>query len=319
MDGLGSLAAQNLGTWTDLSGFDALRHEAQTDQRAALPVVARQFESMFTEMLLKSMREANFGDPIFQSQAGDAWQDMYDQQLSLTLSEHGKGLGIAQMLVRQLGGHAHGGDAAHTVAASELAAGSLADTWRDRLGELGDDARSTARALPSWLPGDAETFVRALAPQASVVARELGVSLRTVLAQAALETQWGKHLPTHADGSSSYNLFGIKAGGSWDGQRVSVPTVEYEDGIAVRRQAQFRAYRSVADSLSDYANLIIGNPRYARARDRGDDVHAYVQALVDGGYATDPEYAGKVAAIANGAVMREALAAFKKSVNLPTP
>lgn len=318
MADLGNAAAQTLSTWTDLSGFNALRHQAQTDSSAALPAVARQFESMFTEMLLKSMREANFGDPLFESQAGDAWQDMYDQQLSLNLSQHGKGLGIAELLVRQLGGHHATQSESHAPGAVDPAAAGAADGWRQRLYEVADATRSTGRTLRAWVPADAEAFVRELAPQASIVARELGLSLRAVLAQAALETQWGKRMPVHADGSSSFNLFGIKAGGSWDGARVSVPTLEYEDGVAVRKQAQFRSYRSTADSLADYADLIGKDPRYAQARGRGDDVLGYARALVEGGYATDPSYAGKVAAIANSSVMREALHALKKTVGVPT-
>lgn len=317
MPDIGNVAAQTLSTWTDLSGFGALRHQAETDSNAALPAVAKQFESMFTEMLLKSMREANFGDPLFESQATDTWQDMFDQQLSLSLSQHGKGLGIADMLMRQLGGHGHAQGAENKSATVDPHAAGVLDNWKQRLSDLADATRSTARKAMSWLPPDAETFVRELAPQASIVAKELGLSLRTVLAQAALETQWGKHMPVHADGSSSFNLFGIKAGSSWGGSRVNVPTLEYEGGIAVRKQAQFRSYKSVAESLADYADLIGKDPRYAQARGHGDDVMGYARALVDGGYATDPEYAGKVAAIANSGVMRQALDALKKTAGVP--
>ncbi|RDS82097.1 flagellar assembly peptidoglycan hydrolase FlgJ [Dyella monticola] len=316
MTDIGNAAAQSLSTWTDLSGFSALREQAQTDQSATLPAVAKQFEAMFTQMLLKSMREANFGDPLFESQATDEWQDMYDQQLALNLS-HGKGLGIAQLLVHQLGGHENAQQGQHANGAVDPASAGLVDHWKQRLYDLEDATRSAGRAAMAWLPADAETFVRELAPQASIVAKELGLSLRTVLAQAALETNWGKHMPQHADGSSSFNLFGIKAGNSWDGPRVNVPTVEYEGGIAVRKQAQFRSYRSTADSLADYADLISKDPRYAQARGRGDDVFGYARALTEGGYATDPEYAGKVAAIANSSVMRQALDALKKSAGVP--
>jgi peptidoglycan hydrolase FlgJ len=318
MADIGNAAAQSLSTWTDLSGFSALRHEAETDQGGTLPAVARQFESMFTQMVLKSMRDANFGDPLFESQAGDEWQDMYDQQLSLNLSQHGKGLGIADMLIRQLGGHDKNQSGEHKAGVVDPSAAGLVDGWKQRLYEVGDATRSAGNAAMAWLPADAEAFVRELAPQASIVAKELGLSLRTVLAQAALETQWGKRMPTHPDGSSSFNLFGIKAGGGWGGPRVNVPTVEYEGGIAVRKQAQFRSYKSTTDSLADYADLISKDPRYAQARGRGDDVLGYARALIEGGYATDPDYAGKVAAIANSSMMREALDALKKTTSLPT-
>ena len=317
MADLGNVAAQSLNTWTDLSGFGALRHQAETDSNAALPAVAKQFESMFTEMLLKSMREANFGDPLFESQATDTWQDMFDQQLSLNLAQHGKGLGIADMLVRQLGGHGQSQGAENKAGTVDPATTGLVDGWKQRLFDLADATRSTARKAIAWLPPDAETFVRELAPQASIVAKELGLSMRTVLAQAALETNWGKHMPTHTDGSSSFNLFGIKAGGSWGGSRVNVPTVEYEGGIAVRKQAQFRSYKSTAESLADYAELISTDPRYAAARGHGDDALGYARALVEGGYATDPAYAAKVAAMASSGVMRQALEALKKTGGVP--
>ena len=317
MADLGNVAAQTLSTWTDLSGFGALRHQAETNQNAALPAVAKQFESMFTQMLLKSMREANFDDPLFESQATDTWQDMFDQQLSLNLAQHGKGLGIADMLVRQLGGHGQAQGSETKPVAVDPSTTGMVDGWKQRLFDLADATRSTARKAMAWLPPDAETFVRELAPQASIVAKELGLSVRAVLAQAALETNWGKRMPTHADGSSSFNLFGIKAGGGWGGSRVNVPTLEYEGGVAVRKQAQFRSYKSTAESLADYADLIGKDPRYASALGHGDDVLGYAKALVEGGYATDPSYAGKVAAIANSSVMRQALDALKKSVGVP--
>jgi flagellar protein FlgJ len=315
-------ALNSVNTWTDLSGFGAMRHAAQADQQAALPAVAKQFESIFTQMMLKSMRDANasFGDDLFQSQAGDEWRDLYDQQMSVSLSQHGKGLGIADMLIRQLGG-----SSAQSQLDGQGAAGSGTDAdrrqhggdWKDRLSAIADATRSAGHAVERWIPQNVQEFVRDLAPHAVAAAKKLGVSLRVVLAQAALETQYGKHMPTHPDGRSSYNLFGIKAGSGWDGAKVNVPTLEFEDGVAVRRQANFRSYDSPSRSFADYADLIATSPRYAAARGKGDDVMGFAKALVDGGYATDPSYAAKVAAIANSAGMRQALEALKKSVELP--
>lgn len=303
---------QSVNTWTDLSGFNALRQSAQADSKAALPVVAKQFEAIFTQMMLKSMRDASGGDPMFDSQAGDTWRGLFDQQLSLTLSQQGHGLGIADLLMRQLGG------SLPATADPSAAAQPPADGWRQRLGSVVNAARSAEQALSGFIPGNATAFVSALAPYAQQAARKLGVSLRAVLAQAALETQWGKHMPAQHDGSSSHNLFGMKAGTSWDGDRVNVPTLEFEDGVAVRRQAQFRAYGSPAESFADYARLVGDNPRYAGALGKGDDVLGFARGLVDGGYATDPSYASKVAAIANSPAMRQALDALKNPVAAPT-
>ena len=320
--GLPGDALQSVDTWIDLSGFAALRRVAQDDRQAALPVVARQFEAIFTEMMLKSMREAGMGDGLFDSQAGDAWRDLYDQQLAVTLSQHGNGLGIARMLERQLGGHADAPGGQAPGAGGAVADGSPSPPPKDGHGRLAavlDAAQGAGRRVLRWLPPDAQSFVRELAPYAERAARRLGVSVRAVLAQAALETHWGRHMPQQADGRSSNNLFGVKAGADWDGERASVPTLEFEDGVAVRRQAQFRVYGSPAESFDDYVRLLGSQPRYAPALDQGDDVYGFARALVDGGYATDPGYAAKLAAIADSPAMRQALAALKNGASPPNP
>ena len=306
-------AMKSVNTWTDLSGFSALRQSAQNDAKSALPVVAKQFESIFTQMMLKSMRDASGDDSLFDSQGGDAWRDMFDQQLSIQLSQHGNGLGIAQMLMRQLGG----ADAGKGVDKGTLA--SVNDDWRQRLRSVAGTARAVGSQAMKWLPEDAQDFVRKLAPYAQEAAQKLGVSVRAVLAQAALETQWGQHMPADTNGDSSNNLFGMKAGSSWGGDSVSVPTVEFEDGVAVRRRAQFRSYKDPGESFADYAQLIAENPRYASALNHGEDVLGFARGLVDGGYATDPSYAQKLAAIANSPAMRDALDALKKVANGPIP
>lgn len=314
-------ATQSVNTWTDLSGFDALRHSAQTDAKSALPIVAKQFESIFTQMVLKSMRDANFGDPNFDSEASTSWQGLADQQLAVTLSSQGHGLGIAEMLVRQLGGKdasASAGTKAADGSSSDGGSDSSSDSWRSRLGSVTQALGTAAATASKLVPGDPVNFISTMAPYAQKAAEKLGVSVRAVLAQAALETQWGKHMPKHADGTSSYNLFGMKAGSSWDGGRVNVPTLEVEDGVSVRRRAAFRAYESPAESFDDYARLLGDNPRYAQALGKGDDVAGFAHGLVQGGYATDPAYARKIAAIADSPAMRQALSALKNVADVPT-
>ncbi len=341
-----------LDTWTELSGFQQLRAQARSDGgKGALPAVAKQFEAIFTQMMLKSMRDANasMGSDIAGSEQVNSYRDMFDQQLSLSLANGHNGLGIAKMLVRQLGGkpdHAAAADAsplplsttgvlnanvrallqlgssgesANGEGASDAAGNigiaampSTADAgsaWRHTLDRLAQGALDVAGTAAKLLPGgDPVNFVRALAPHAAVAAKQLGVSVRALLAQAALETGWGKHLPSHGDGSSSNNLFGIKAGSSWDGDKVSVPTLEYENGVAVRKRDQFRAYDSPSESFSDYARLLADSPRYAQALGQGENIAGFARALAHGGYATDPSYVAKITAIANSAQMREALA-----------
>src|ERR1700754_205610 len=326
----GAIDTQRLGTYTDMSAFAGLRSAAQKDSKSALPAVAKQFESIFTQMMLKSMRDANAalgGDDIMGSQAGNAYRDMADHQLSLTLSQ-GKGIGIADMLIRQLGGSPAKasstddlfagvtGDASTAAAVSSASDqdSGLMDSLERMLGRagqaVGDGANAVAGAVGKLSISSPEEFVQKLAPHAIEAAKKLGVSVRALLAQAALETGWGKHLPAQGN-TTSFNMFGIKAGSSWDGKRVNVPTLEYEDGVAVRRKDSFRAYDSPSDSFKDYADMVASSPRYAAAVGRGDDVAGFAHALVKGGYATDPSYAQKLTDIANGPVMQQALAALK--------
>jgi flagellar protein FlgJ len=144
-----------------------------------------------------------------------------------------------------------------------------------------------------------EDFVRMMWPHAQRAASTLGVDPNALVAQAALETGWGKAVPTHGGGSSSFNLFGIKAGSSWEGATANVPTLEFEGGVAVRKVERFRSYDSPADSFNDYARLIGTNPRYENARGAGGDVATFASALQEGGYATDPNYAQKIVAVAD--------------------
>jgi flagellar protein FlgJ len=136
-------------------------------------------------------------------------------------------------------------------------------------------------------------------PYAEQAARELGVDPHALLAQAALETGWGKSVPCTATGDCSFNLFGIKAGSQWSGATVNVPTLEFEAGIPVKKVERFRSYDSAAASFSDYAKLIGNNPRYENARGSGSDIASFAAALQEGGYATDPDYARKIVAVAN--------------------
>ena len=252
----------------DFKQFAALRRGAEANDPATLRAVAKQFESLFTKMMLKSMRDASMGDPMFGSDQGDMYQDMADDQLAVQLSE-GRGLGLADMLIRQLSG---GKPAAATAPA---------------------DAANAATPEPVSSE-ERDKFISGLMPHAEAAARELGVDPRNLLAQAALETGWGRSAP----GGDSHNLFGIKAGANWNGASVQANTQEFDAGVASRVDANFRAYGSPRESVEDYVRLIRDNPRYAGALNTGSDVQAFASALQRGGYATDPDYARKLAAVA---------------------
>jgi flagellar protein FlgJ len=263
----------------DFSALASLRNDAKAQDPSALKEAAKQFESLFTQMLLKSMRDANrsFGeDSLFGSSQGDMYQDMFDDQIAMQLSK-GKGLGLADMLVQQL-------TQSGMVKPSEATAPT-------------QTVSSSAEHQP--LTQSKEDFVRMMWPHAQRAGNALGVDPSALVAQAALETGWGRAVPSHASGSSSFNLFGMKAGSSWNGATTHVPTLEFEDGMPVRKVERFRAYSSPADSFNDYARLIGGNPRYENARGAGGDVATFASALQEGGYATDPNYARKVVAVAD--------------------
>jgi flagellar protein FlgJ len=163
-----------------------------------------------------------------------------------------------------------------------------------------DGAASNTSDAPvdaSAIDGTPAGFVSTLRPVAERIAQQLGIDSRILLSQAALETGWGQKVLQRSGGASSFNFFNIKAGSDWHGATVTVPTIEYQNGIAVREVATFRAYRSPEESFSDYASLIADNPRYQQALARGGDATAYIRALAAAGYATDPRYADKVLAI----------------------
>jgi flagellar protein FlgJ len=269
----------------DFSALASLRNDAKAQDPSALKEAAKQFESLFTQMLLKSMRDANrsFGeDSLFGSSQGDFYQDMFDDQIALHLSK-GKGLGLADMLVQQL-------TQAGMVKSSEASTQTQSGAPTQKISSSVDHQPLTKSK---------EDFVRMMLPHAQRAGQALGIDPSALVAQAALETGWGRAVPSQASGSSSFNLFGIKAGSNWNGETVQVPTLEFEDGVPVRKVERFRAYNSPAESFNDYARLIGGNPRYENARGTGGDVATFASALQEGGYATDPNYAQKVVAMAD--------------------
>ncbi len=268
----------------DPRSLEGLKRNAAAGDRSpeTLRAVAQQFESVFAQMLIKSMRATSFGDGLMDSEQSDFYRDMFDQQISVELAK-GRGLGLADMLMRQLAGV--GGDAAGA-AQGTAAAAAQAPT----------PAATTGDA--AWPPKSREDFVREIWPHAQAAGQRLGVDPATIVSHAALETGWGRSQPRGADGEPSFNLFGIKAGGGWRGAAVSARTVEYAQGVADRVEQPFRAYDSLAAGLADYAELLGSSPRYAAARNTGSDVTAFASALQRGGYATDPSYAAKLQAVA---------------------
>jgi len=289
--------------YADFGRLEALKKTARQDQPAAIREAARQFESLFTNMLLKSMREANLGEGMGDSEQTQFYQDMFDQQLAVQMSQ-GKGLGLAERLVQQLQRAGLSPPAALSPAGAQapaLAPGTPGSTVTDK------PASNHSRAH----------FIQGIWPYAAQAAKRIGVAIESVIAHAALETGWGRHLPVSASGDSN-NLFGVKAGSSWRGSSAASVTEEFTGRETVTIRAPFRAYASVAAGISDYADLLTGSPRFAAALNRGDDATAFALGLQRGGYATDPAYVHKL--VTTVAAVREltAPAQFKNSAALPT-
>ncbi|MGH8253991.1 MAG: glucosaminidase domain-containing protein [Steroidobacteraceae bacterium] len=266
--------------YADFSGLESLKKSAKAEDPQAIRQAARQFESLLTNMLLKSMRDARLSDSLGDSEQTQFYQDMFDQQLSVQMSQ-GKGIGLADMLVQQLtrSGAKPGADAKTPPTAANAT-----------------NAVSAANATAGT--AEQHSFIQRLAPYAEQAARALGVSADALIAQAALETGWGQHLPGGTGDGTSFNLFGVKAGGHWQGEAVSAQTLEFANGDAQSLQQPFRSYRSIEQSIADYVSVLQGSARYQQALGTGDDVAAFALGLKRGGYATDPAYVEKLTATA---------------------
>jgi len=298
--------------YTDIKGLSQLKRAAGANDPKAIRTVAEQFEAMFTRMMLKSMRDAVGPDPMFGSNQEQMYQGMADDQLSVQLAK-GKGLGLADMLVRQLQkmgvkgagqatgtSGANGDSAAHAGGAPGTAHASFTLGVKAAAAYRATQSASAPAPATSMTSDVTKTnFVQDLWPQAQDAGTLLGVDPRHLIAQAALETNWGQNLPKDPAGGTSNNLFGVKASADWTGATVSNGTREFQNGVASNTTAQFKAYATPTQSFQDYVALLRNNPRYSAALNTGSDVHAFASALQRGGYATDPDYANKIAAVAN--------------------
>lgn len=313
--------------YTDFTSFSRLRADARDGGTSAREETASQMEAMFVSLMLKSMREA--GAALGNDVGAGMERDLYDSQLALNLARTGQ-LGFAQTVFRDAVPAASAGGEARAFPAPARNTAILARDWVAIRSSRIDGAQSQAASTPpvraltptqpaarSVAPGPQdwstpEAFARSLWPAASQAARELGTRPEAVLAVAALETGWGRHLPRREDGSSSNNLFGIKAHG-WKGEVTRSPTLEFEGGAFKRRVEPFRAYESPEAAVADFANFVRSNPRYNKVLSSGGDPVTFVRALHKAGYATDPRYAEKLEALVKSVPLKSAAAAADTS------
>ena len=269
----------------DARSLHQLKTDAAQNSPGAAREAAKQFESLFMREMIKSMREATMKSGLLDSAQGDLGSDLLDQQLSVQMS--GLPGGLSEAISRQLSQLMGGGD----VSLSAPSTLSLAGTTRTVATPVAPAAASTPTG-PA--PKGRDGFVQHLGGVAERVAQDSGIPAAFMLGQAGHETGWGKSEIRTADGSNSFNLFGIKAGKGWTGKVAEVTTTEYIDGEPRKLVARFRAYDSYEDSFRDYARLINNSPRYEKARAKTDSAVAYAAELQKAGYATDPAYARKL-------------------------
>ncbi|GAA5110660.1 flagellar assembly peptidoglycan hydrolase FlgJ [Alloalcanivorax gelatiniphagus] len=289
----------------DMQGLERLKQGAARDPGGQLREAANQFEGLFLHRMIQAMRDAVPRSGLTDSSQMRFYESLYDQQLSQHLA--GRGVGLADQLVAQLSKYVDKADIAQGtpralpgVSAAGAAAPSAAPARpaADAVERRAVDAprpplRAAANTPASAGQSAPEAFINELLTPARDAARRTGVPAPLILAQAALETGWGRHRITTEDGADSHNLFGIKAGSGWRGRTTEVTTHEYIDGQRVRRVERFRVYDSYQDAFADHGRLLTGNQRYAGVAAAADPADA-ARALQRGGYATDPAYADKL-------------------------
>jgi len=280
----------------DARGLDALRMRAKNDPEQALKGASQQFEAVFLSTLLKSMRDATPQDGVTDSEQTRAYTSMLDQQLAQTLSS--KGIGLSEVMLKQL-------------QRNRMASGSIRPAE-----QVPDPAAATSPSAPQSKAGKlkpealrtGQEFLERMKPHAQAASEATGIPARFLLGQAALESGWGKREIRAADGSQSFNVFGVKAGRNWTGPTVNVMTTEYVDGVASKVMQKFRAYTSYAEAFKDYASMMQGSQRYAAVLKQTDSA-GFAYGLQRAGYATDPQYGQKLTQILNSARMRQTIVA----------
>lgn len=264
----------------DANALTALRQQAREAPDKALSKAAGQFEALFLQMVLKQMRESLPKDGLLDSDSMRTYTSMFDQQVAQQLS--GRGIGLKEAIERQLG--------KRLAADAPKAAASAAPRTTPLPAH---DAPRPRSDVVSTIAPKVQAFVDSIRPHAEAAAKALGVPAQYLIAQAGLETGWGRSQPKDASGAVSHNLFGVKAGSRWSGATVAATTTEFVQGAALKTVEKFRAYGSYTAAFRDFAKLLSGG-RYADALANAADPAAYAKSLQRAGYATDPAYADKL-------------------------
>ncbi|MFC0180430.1 flagellar assembly peptidoglycan hydrolase FlgJ [Thorsellia kenyensis] len=310
----------------DANGLNQLKTAVAKDPNGHIKEVAKQVEGVFLNMMLKSMRSAIPKDSLFNSDQTDLYYSLYDQQLAQELSK--SGVGFANELIKNI--ELSQNPSSLTEVAEKYPAGlpleklnnllinenqpiliqehkqegtiafrSNYDTIRYAKEKMENYAANISEKTGAFAKGvfeGAKDFVNKLTGPAQLASKDTGIHPNLILAQAALESGWGKsEIKTHT-GEPSHNLFGIKAGKSWQGKTTEILTTEFIDGSYQKVRAKFRVYNNYQHALSDYVDLITQNPRYKHVLTAPNAEKAAIE-IQKAGYATDPNYANKLISI----------------------
>jgi len=318
----------------DLNSLNDLRHDATSsngNDREALKKAAQHFEGIFMNMLMQSMRKANEAfesDSPMNSSSTKFYEGMFDQQLTSELSQSGS-LGLADLIVQQLSpdyqtykpASVLRSDAglnnespkaeqvnsfvlqnakSHSLPEKESTPQWITDRFKQQQAEFLASKPQEKAPIENTEPTQFETpndFINSMWQFAKKAAEKINLDPAVMVAQAALETGWGKHIINQPSGTSSNNLFNIKADNSWQGDSVKKSTLEFEDGVAVKKNAAFRAYETIEDSFNDFTNFLSSGTRYQETLSKSSDSEQFLHSLQKAGYATDPNYAEKIIGI----------------------
>jgi flagellar protein FlgJ len=278
----------------DSKGLDELKQSARNNSPDALKSAAKQFEALFMNMMLKSMRQAGGQDSPFDNEQSRMYTSMLDQQFSQKMAS--RGIGLADALVRQLSNNA-----ANQILQPETSTPNISSSLGGIESYL-DQQKVELQLVKIEKPTTSghthvQEFQDKLAAHAEQASLETGIPAKFMLGQAALESGWGKREIKAMDGSTSHNVFGLKAGAGWTGRTVEAVTTEYSNGVAYRKVEKFKAYDSYSDAFKDYAKLLTKNPRYQDVIANAKDASSFAYGLQKAGYATDPQYANKLSRI----------------------
>ncbi len=288
----------------DVNSLAQTKRLAKEDSRAAMKNAAQQFEAVFLQMVLKAMRDASPKEGMFDNEQSRMFQSMLDQQLAQTMSARGS-TGLAALIERQLS-RGLSPQAPGVAAADGTPPPSAPPQAAAPMAAPPGPSVRQAPAVPAdaaAVPAPAREFVNRLWSHAGEASRTTGIPAHFMIAQAALETGWGRSELRFSDGTPTYNLFGIKAGRNWQGAVAEATTTEYVNGVAQKTVERFRAYSSYAEAFRDYASLLTSNPRYAAVLNQ-QDAAGFARGLQRAGYATDPMYAAKLERIIGGQTLR---------------